>query len=66
MAYEQALHLGESREVTREPHAKGDASARGGNFSHARGHLRVSGVLLDGPRKRETGRSLPFNMPQRF
>ena len=22
-----------------------------GNFSHARGHLRVSGVLLDGPRK---------------
>ena len=29
-------------------------------FSHARGHLRVSGVLLDGPRKlRETARSLP-------
>ena len=32
MAYEQALHLGESREVTREPHAKGDASARGGEL----------------------------------
>ena len=29
-------------------------------FSHARGHLRVSGVLLDRPRKlRETARSLP-------
>jgi len=28
-ACEQALLLGESREVTREPHAKGDASARG-------------------------------------
>ena len=27
-------------------------------FSHARGHLRVSGVLLDGPRKRETARRL--------
>ena len=25
---EQALHLGKSREVTREQHAKGDASAR--------------------------------------
>ena len=32
MAYEQPLHLGESREVTREPHAKGDASARGGEL----------------------------------
>jgi len=28
-ACEQALNLGESREVTREQHAKGDASARG-------------------------------------
>ena len=27
-------------------------------FTHVRGHLRVSGVLLDGPRKRETARSL--------
>jgi len=27
-------------------------------FSHARGHLRVSRVLLVGPRKRETARSL--------
>ena len=27
-------------------------------FSHARGHLRVSGVLLDGQRKKETARSL--------
>ena len=27
LACEQALLLGESREVTREPHAKGDASA---------------------------------------
>ena len=30
LACEQALLLGESREVTREPHAKGDVSARGG------------------------------------
>ena len=31
VACEQALHyLGESREVTREQHAKGDASVRGG------------------------------------
>ena len=29
VACEQALHLGESREVTREQHAKGNASARG-------------------------------------
>ena len=27
-------------------------------FSHVRGHLRVSGVLLDGQDKRETARSL--------
>ena len=27
-------------------------------FSHARGHLRVLGVLLDGPRKRDTARGL--------
>ena len=26
--------------------------ARARAFSHARGHLRVSGVLLDGPRKK--------------
>ena len=30
LACEQALHLGESQEITREPHAKGDADARGG------------------------------------
>ena len=30
IACEQALLLGESREVTRELHAKGDASFRGG------------------------------------
>ena len=30
LACAQALLLGESREVTREPHAKGDVSARGG------------------------------------
>ena len=32
-------------------------------FSHARGHLRVSAVLLHGPRKKETARSLvhPFH-----
>ena len=29
LAYEQALLLRESREVTRDPHVKGDASARG-------------------------------------
>ena len=29
LACEQALLLGESPEVTREPHARGDASARG-------------------------------------
>ena len=28
-AFEQALHLGESREVTRELHAKGDGRERG-------------------------------------
>ena len=27
-------------------------------FSHARGHFRVSRVLLDGPRKRNTARNL--------
>ena len=27
-------------------------------FSHARGHLLVSGVLLDGPEKRETAHCL--------
>ena len=32
LASEQALHLGESREVTQEQHAKGDASARGGKI----------------------------------
>ena len=31
-ACEQALHLGEPREVTREPHAKGEATARGGEI----------------------------------
>ena len=29
-----------------------DTRNEGGAFSHARGHLRVSGVLLDGPRKK--------------
>ena len=29
VACEQALHLGELREVTQEQHAKGDASVRG-------------------------------------
>ena len=33
--------------------SKGSARARERSaFSHARGHLRVSGVLLDGPRKK--------------
>ena len=32
-------------------------------YSHARGHLRVSRVCLDGPRKRETARSLSFSAP---
>ena len=30
LACAQALLLGESREVTRQPHAQGDVSARGG------------------------------------
>ena len=30
IAFEQSLHLGESREVTREPHVKGDAGSKGG------------------------------------
>ena len=34
---EQALQLGKSREVTREQHAKGDASARG-TFSRGSSH----------------------------
>ena len=29
LAFEPTLHLGESREVTREPHAKGDAGPKG-------------------------------------
>ena len=29
-----------------------------GAFSHVRDHLRVSGVLLDRPRKKETARSI--------
>ena len=35
--------------VRRETRNEGDSPS--GAFSHARGHLRVSGVLLDGPRK---------------
>ena len=30
LALEQSLHLGEPREVKREPHAKGDAGSKGG------------------------------------
>ena len=33
VAGEQVLHLGESREVTQEQQAKGDASVRGGKDS---------------------------------
>ena len=33
VACEQARHLGESREVTQEKHAKGNASARGAPLS---------------------------------
>ena len=40
----QALHLGEMREVTREPHAKGDASARGA--THSRENARRLWKLL--------------------
>ena len=29
LAFEKSLHLGESREVTRQPHAKGDAGSKG-------------------------------------
>ena len=36
---EQALRLGESREVTREQHAKGNASARGVPLSHVTSRL---------------------------
>ena len=39
VACEQALHLGESREVTREQHAKGAANARG-FAAHSRVHSR--------------------------
>ena len=42
LACEQALLLGESQEVTREPHAKGDASARGPlSRAFSRGFLRL-------------------------
>ena len=42
LACEQALLLGESRGVTREPHAKGDASARGPlSRAFSRGYLRL-------------------------
>ena len=32
-------------------------------YSHVRGHLRVSRVCLDRPRKKKTARSLSFNAP---
>ena len=42
LACEQALLLGESPEVTREPHARGDASARGPLArAFSRGYLRL-------------------------
>ena len=42
LACEQALLLGESPEVTREPHARGDASARGPLArAFSRGFLRL-------------------------
>ena len=38
VAWEPALLLGESRKVTREQHAKGDTSTRGGPRAHAVSH----------------------------
>ena len=37
---------------TRDARNEGGSLSRRRTFSHARGHLRVSGVLLDGPRKK--------------
>ena len=57
LAFEQTLHLGESREVTREPHAKGEAGSKGGGkkpppFSRFRctlaRPLAIIGVLANG------------------
>ena len=59
MAYEQPLHLGESREVTREPHAKGDASARGGELqSRAWSFACLRRFARRTKKKIETARSL--------
>ena len=60
-----------SREKSLESRTRKETQVREvGNFSHARGHLRVSGVLLDGPRKnrdcsqsREREESSPFPPP---
>ena len=40
----------ETRDARREKRGRQPLPSR--TFSHARGHLRVSGVLLDGPRKK--------------
>ena len=49
LACEQALLLGESREVTRESHAKGDASARGPLArALSRGPLEIESLLARG------------------
>ena len=59
IAYEQTLHLGESREVTREPHAKGDASVRGGELqSRAWSFACLGRFVRRTKKKRETARSL--------
>ena len=52
------------RQETRETRAatrKENEPLSSGAFSHARGHLRVSRVLIDGTKKRETARSLLFS-----
>ena len=57
IAYEQAaLHFGESREVTREPHAKGDTSARGGELQSRAWSFACLGRFAQWTKKKEKKR----------
>ena len=47
-----AAKLRDARRETRDARNEGGSLSRLRSFSHARGHLRVSGVLLDEPRKK--------------
>ena len=53
IAYEEALHLRESREVTREPRAKGDPSARGGELQSRAWSIACLGRFARRTKKKE-------------